>query len=49
MKQLHTFLKTELIIQNAVEAASSIAFSDAYDEGQKMTLDEAVAYALEES
>jgi predicted ATPase/DNA-binding SARP family transcriptional activator len=24
------------------------AFSDAYDEGQKMTLDEAVAYALEE-
>jgi len=23
------------------------AFSDAYDEGQKMTLDEAVAYALE--
>jgi hypothetical protein len=26
-----------------------IAFSDAYDEGQKMTLDEAVAYALTES
>jgi hypothetical protein len=25
-----------------------IAFSDAYDEGQKITLDEAVAYALEE-
>jgi hypothetical protein len=25
-----------------------VAFSDAYDEGQKMSLDEAVAYALEE-
>jgi hypothetical protein len=24
-----------------------VAFSDAYDEGQKMTPDEAVAYALE--
>lgn len=26
-----------------------VAFSDAYDEGQKMTLDEAVAYALQEN
>ena len=26
-----------------------VAFSDAYDEGQKMTLDEAVKYALKEN
>jgi hypothetical protein len=26
-----------------------VAFSDAYDEGQQLTMDEAVAYALEES
>jgi len=25
-----------------------VAFSDAYDEGQAMTIDEAVAYALQE-
>jgi hypothetical protein len=28
---------------------SSISFAEAYEEGKKMTLDEAVAYALEEN
>ena len=36
------------IIAACVEKMSEAAFSDAYDEGQKMSLDEAVAYALRE-
>ena len=34
------------IIAACVAKMGEVAFSDAYDEGQKMTLDEAVAYAL---
>jgi hypothetical protein len=36
------------IIAACVAKMGEVAFSDAYDEGQKMTLDEAVAYALQE-
>jgi len=36
------------IIAACVAKIGEVAFSDAYDEGQKMTLDEAVAYALQE-
>jgi ATP/maltotriose-dependent transcriptional regulator MalT len=37
------------IIAACLAKMCEVAFSDAYDEGQKMTLDEAVAYALDES
>jgi hypothetical protein len=37
------------IIASCLVKMGEIAFSDAYDEGQAMTLDEAVAYALTES
>jgi predicted ATPase/DNA-binding XRE family transcriptional regulator len=37
------------IIADCLEKLGEVAFSDAYDEGQAMTLDEAVAYALKES
>ena len=37
------------IIAACLAKMGEVAFSDAYDEGQKMTLDEAVAYTLEES
>ena len=36
------------IIAACIAKLGEVAFSDAYDEGQKMSLDEAVAYALEE-
>jgi hypothetical protein len=36
------------IIAACLARMAEIAFSDAYDEGQKMSIDEAVAYALEE-
>jgi predicted ATPase/DNA-binding SARP family transcriptional activator len=36
------------IIAACLAKMGEVAFSDAYDEGQKMTLDKAVAYALEE-
>ena len=36
------------IISACLAKMGEVAFSDVYDEGQKMTLDEAVAYALEE-
>ena len=36
------------IIAACLAKMGEVAFSDAYDEGQKMTMDEAVAYALEE-
>jgi len=36
------------IIAACLAKTGEAAFSDAYDEGQKMTLNEAVAYALEE-
>jgi tetratricopeptide (TPR) repeat protein len=36
------------IITACLAKMGEVAFSDAYDEGQAMTLDEAVAYALEE-
>ena len=36
------------IIAVCVEKMGKAAFTEVYDEGQKMTLDEAVAYALEE-
>jgi predicted ATPase/DNA-binding SARP family transcriptional activator len=36
------------VIAACIIKMGEAAFSDAYDEGQKMTLDEAVAYALEE-
>jgi hypothetical protein len=36
-------------ITACLEKIGEVAFSEAYDEGQKMTLDEAVAYALNES
>ena len=37
------------IIAVCPDKMGEVAFSDAYEEGQKMTLDEAVAYALNES
>src|SRR5215207_3646416 len=37
------------IIASCLVKMGEVAFSDAYDEGQAMTLDEAVAYALTES
>jgi tetratricopeptide (TPR) repeat protein len=37
------------IIAACLAKMGEVAFSDAYDDGQKMKLDEAVAYALEES
>jgi len=37
------------IIEACLAKLGEVAFSDAYDEGQRMTLDEAVAYALQES
>ncbi len=37
------------IITACIIKMGEAAFSDAYDEGQKMTLDEAVAYALQEN
>ena len=37
------------IIATCVARMGEVEFSDAYEEGQKMTLDEAVAYALKES
>jgi len=37
------------IIAACLAKMCEVAFSDVYDEGQKMTLDEAVAYALDES
>ena len=37
------------IIAACLAKMGEVAFSDAYDEGQKMTLDEAVAYALGEN
>jgi len=37
------------IIADCLAKLGEVAFSDAYDEGQAMTLDEAVAYALKES
>jgi tetratricopeptide (TPR) repeat protein len=36
------------IIAACLAKMGEVAFSDAYDEGQKMTLDEAIEYALEE-
>ncbi|HET9906862.1 MAG TPA: tetratricopeptide repeat protein, partial [Anaerolineales bacterium] len=36
-------------ITACIESMGEIAFSDAYDEGQKMTLEEALVYALKES
>ena len=37
------------IIAACLARMGEVAFADAYDEGQKMSLDEAVAYALEEN
>ena len=37
------------IIAACLAKMGEVAFSDAYDEGQEMSLDEAVAYALKES
>ena len=37
------------IIAACLEKMGEVTFSDAYEEGQKMTMDEAVVYALEES
>jgi len=37
------------LIAACLAKMGEVAFSDAYDEGQKMTLDEAVAYALSEN
>jgi hypothetical protein len=37
------------MIATCLEKIGEVAFSDAYEEGQKMSLDEAVAYALNES
>ena len=37
------------LIEACLAKMGEVAFSDAYDEGQKMTLEEAVAYALEEN
>jgi hypothetical protein len=36
------------IIATCLAQIGEAAFSDAYDEGRKMSLDEAVAYALHE-
>ena len=36
------------IIAACIAELGEVAFSDAYDEGQKMSLEEAVAYALQE-
>jgi len=36
------------IITGCLARMGEVAFSDAYDEGQKMSIEEAVAYALEE-
>jgi len=35
------------VIAACLAKLGEVAFSEAYDEGQKMTLDEAVAFALE--
>lgn len=40
--------EVDKIIEACLAKMGEAAFSDAYDEGQKMTLEEAVAYALEE-
>ena len=40
--------EVDKIIAACLAGMGEVAFSDAYDEGKKMTLDEAVAYALEE-
>ena len=40
--------EVDKIIAACLARMGEAAFSDAYDEGQKMTLDEAVAYALQE-
>jgi len=37
------------IIAACLTKIGEVAFSDAYDEGQKMTLDEAVTYALRDT
>jgi predicted ATPase/DNA-binding XRE family transcriptional regulator len=37
------------IIETCLVEMGEVAFSDAYDDGQKMTMDEAVAYVLNES
>jgi hypothetical protein len=37
------------VIAACIAKMGEVAFSDAYDEGQKMSLDEAVTCALEES
>ena len=37
------------IIAACIDKLGEVAFSDAYEEGKKMTMDEAVAYALQES
>ena len=37
------------VIAACLAKMGEVAFSDAYDEGQKMTLDEGVAYALEKT
>jgi len=36
------------IIAGCLARIGEVAFSDAYDEGQKMSIEEAAAYALEE-
>ena len=41
--------EVDKIIAACLANMGEVAFSDAYDEGQKMTLDEAVALALNES
>jgi non-specific serine/threonine protein kinase len=40
--------EVDKIIEACLAKMGEAAFSDAYDEGQRMTLDEAVAYALED-
>ena len=37
------------IVAACIAKMGEVAFSDAYDEGQKMTLDEAIKYALNEN
>ena len=37
------------IIATCLAKMGEVAFSDAYEEGKKMTLDEAVKFALDES
>ena len=52
MKDRRPFLEqadVDQIIGSCLVKMGEVAFSDAYDEGQAMTLDEAVAYALTES